>query len=323
MKKSFYLTWVALGCVLFSCYKEYAHPHSYYFWRTTFELNATEKEMLGKAELPFLYTRFFDVDKVNGQFLPVGSIQQGEKPQNTGKTIVPVVFITNRTFLNIRAEERKNLANAVWKWVVAKQKSLGVNTIEELQLDCDWTEGTRDDFFQFIRELEAISKVNITSTLRLHQVKDKEKMGIPPVKKVYLMCYSTSSPLENSDKNSILEVQVLKNYLRTIENYPISEIAVALPNYSWGIVTNVLGKKKLINALSRKNLNQKGLKRTAQNEAVVEQAGFYFGHYLDKGTTIKVEEIRPEQRTEVIQFLNQKLKKPYSIIYYHLDHRFI
>jgi hypothetical protein len=48
-------------------------------------------------------------------------------------------------------------------------------------------------------------------------------MGIPPVRKVYLMCYSTSSPLENSDKNSILDIQILKNYLSEVQNYPIKK----------------------------------------------------------------------------------------------------
>jgi hypothetical protein len=43
-------------------------------------------------------------------------------------------------------------------------------------------------------------------------VKDKAQTGVPPVEKVYLMCYSTSSPLENSSKNSILDVVILKNY---------------------------------------------------------------------------------------------------------------
>jgi hypothetical protein len=54
------------------------------------------------------------------------------------------------------------------------------------------------------------------------------------------MCYSTSSPLENSDKNSILDIQILKNYLSEVQNYPIKKIDVALP-ISWGIVTNHFG----------------------------------------------------------------------------------
>jgi hypothetical protein len=54
------------------------------------------------------------------------------------------------------------------------------------------------------------------------------------------MCYSTSSPLEKSDKNSILDVNILKSYLSKMEDYPVKKIEVALPIYSWGIITNHL-----------------------------------------------------------------------------------
>ncbi len=75
------------------------------------------------------------------------------------------------------------------------------------------------------------------------------------------MCYSTSSPLEKSDKNSILDVGTLKSYLSKLEDYPIKKIEVALPVYSWGIVTNHLEKHKLINALSKRILIIPILKR--------------------------------------------------------------
>lgn len=74
------------------------------------------------------------------------------------------------------------------------------------------------------------------------------------------MCYSTSSPLEKSDKNSILDVSTLRSYLSKIEDYPVKKIEVALPVYSWGIVTNHLEKHRLINALSEKDLDNPNFK---------------------------------------------------------------
>jgi hypothetical protein len=38
------------------------------------------------------------------------------------------------------------------------------------------------------------------------------------------MCYSTSSPLEKSDKNSILDVNILKSYLSKMEDYPVKKL---------------------------------------------------------------------------------------------------
>ncbi|MDO5614866.1 MAG: hypothetical protein Q4G16_01655 [Cruoricaptor ignavus] len=306
---------------LFSCKEEKISTYTFYYWKTKLALTSTEKTALNEATSPYIYTRFFDVDKINGRLQTVASAVK-DSSFATDKTIVPVVFITNRSFININNEEIRLMANRVNTLIKDKTKLFGFPESEEIQIDCDWTAGTREDFFSFLKILKSISGKNITSTLRLHQVKDKNKMGIPPVEKVYLMCYSTSSPLENSDRNSILDVGLLKNYLAGLQDYPIKNIDIALPIYSWGIVQNHIGKHKLINALNKKDLNHPNFRKISENEAEVMKEDFYFGHYLSKGFRIKVEEIEPEQLDEVLQFLNKKING-YNIVYYQLDEKFI
>jgi len=320
MKKSLFAFTIFL--LLFSrCRKKENHAYTFYYWKTKLSLNASENAALQKANAPYLYTRFFDVDKTDGKFQPVGVIIK-DKNFETDKEIVPVIFITNRTFLYIKKEEIRFLAESIFSLTEKKIKEYHFKPSDEIQIDCDWTQGTKDDYFEFLKELKRISRKNITSTLRLHQVKDKNKMGVPPVEKVYLMCYSTSSPLENSDKNSILDVPLLKNYLSDISSYPIKKMDVALPIYSWGIITNHLGKHKLINALSAKDLENPDFTKISENEALVKKDGFYFGYFLNKGFKIKVEEITNQQRNEVIEFLNKK-KINFNIVYYQLDKHFI
>lgn len=304
-----------------SCGEKQSHPYTFYYWKTRLALDKTEKDVLQKATDPYLYTRFFDVDKLDGKFQPVGVITK-DQSFSTDKTIVPTVFITNRTFLNITNEEIQFLAASIHDLITKKTSEYQLKTDNQIQIDCDWTAGTRDDYFKFLKKLKEVSKKSVTCTLRLHQVKDKNTMGVPPVEQVFLMCYSTSSPLENSDKNSILDVNTLKNYLSKLENYPIKKIDIALPIYSWGIVTNHLGKHKLINALSEKDLNHKDLEKISNNEAVVKKDGFFFGYYLNKGFKIKVEQIPEKTLDEAVVFLNQKIPK-FNIIYYQLDERFI
>lgn len=304
-----------------SCNKPQIHRYTFYYWKTNLSLGQAEKDILQKAPLSYLYTRFFDVDKTNGKFQPVGVITK-DKSFITNKQIVPTVFITNRTFLNITNQETKFLAQSIYALIQKKSSEYHLKTGNEIQIDCDWTAGTRDDYFKFLNELKKISGQSVTCTLRLHQVKDKNQMGIPPVGKVYLMCYSTSSPLENSGKNSILDVNILKSYLSKMEDYPIKNIAVALPIYSWGIVTNHLGKHRLINALSGKDMENPSFKKISDTEAEVLKDGFYFGHYLNKGFRIKIEEISDRQLREVIGFLEKKIK-PFDIIYYQLDRKFV
>jgi hypothetical protein len=301
--------------------KENRHSYTFYYWKTKLALNPEEKKALDKARVPYLYTRFFDVNKVDGKFQPVAVITK-DKSFQTDKQIVPTVFITNQTFLNISGDEIKFLAESINKLIQKKITEYHFKVNNEIQIDCDWTAGTKDDYFKFLKELKEISGKNITCTLRLHQVKDKKQMGIPPVEKVYLMCYSTSSPLATSDKNSILDVTILKNYLAKLEDYPIKQIEAALPIYSWGIITNHLGKHKLINALSQKDLKNPNFKKISENEIIIQKDGFYFGSFLNKGFKIKIEEISDSQLKEVITFLNKKIPQ-FNIIYYQLDSKFV
>ncbi|MCJ7934424.1 MAG: hypothetical protein MUW56_12500 [Chryseobacterium sp.] len=307
--------------LIVSCNGKENHPYTFYYWKTKLKLDNEEKKALDKATVPYLYTRFFDVDKVNGKFQPVAVITKDQSFQ-TGKQIVPIVFITNQTLLGISAEEIKFLAESIHHLIQKKSGEYQLKITDEIQIDCDWTAGTRDDYFKFLKELKKVSAKKISCTLRLHQVKDKKQTGVPPVEKVYLMCYSTSSPLEKSDKNSILDTEVLKSYLSKIEDYPIQKIEVALPIYSWGIVTNHLKKHKLINALSKKDLENPSFKKISDNEAEILKDGFYFGSYLNKGFKIKVEEISNEQLQDVIGFLEKKIPH-FNIIYYQLDSKFV
>lgn len=317
MKKWFYFL---LFLFAVSCQQQESKPYTYYYWRTHLTLNEVEKSALNKADIPYLYTRFFDIEKVNGKFQPVGVITKSADFK-TDKEIVPVVFIKNDVFYDITLEEINFLATNIFSLIKKKQSEFGLKVSKEIQIDCDWTAGTNKQYFHFLEKLKEISGKEITCTLRLHQVKNSKLSGYPPVSKVYLMCYSTSSPLENSTKNSLLEVEILKDYLKNIEKYPIA-MDVALPIYSWGIVTNHVGKHKLINALSIKDLENPNFKKLSEHSAEILKDGFYFGTYLNKGFTIKVEEIPEKDLTETLQFIDRKLNKSFNVVYYHLDSKF-
>ena len=310
---------IFLFALLASCENSQSHQYTFYYWRTNLSLNPVEKTVLQKATSPYIYTRFFDIEKVNGKFQPVAVITK-DQTFETNKEIVPVVFIKNEVFYDITSNEINFLAENVNSLIKKKQTEFGFKISKEIQIDCDWTAGTRKEYFAFLQRLNDFSKKEITCTLRLHQVKNSKLSGIPPVGKVYLMCYSTSSPLENSDRNSILDIPTLKNYLKNIDLYPLN-MDIALPIYSWGIVTNHVGKHKLLNALSAKDLKNVNFRKISDTEVEIMKDGFYFGNFLNEGFTIKVEEISEDQLQETKTFLNKKLTN-YAIVYYQLDHRF-
>lgn len=306
--------------LIFSCTEQNEKAYSFYYWRTNLSLTPKEKQVAEASTAPYIYVRFFDVDKTDTVFQPVAIITK-DTSFNINKKIVPVIYITNKCFINVTQQQIKFLAENVYALINKKITELQLNNSDEIQIDCDWTKTTKDNYFTFLQELQKISKQQITSTLRLHQVKHKTSTGVPPVKKVYLMCYATSSPLETNDKNSILDIPTLKNYLNDVEKYPL-QIDIALPVYSWAIVTNHVGKHKLINGVAEKDIKSSNFKQVNKNTFEVLNAGFYFNVYLSKGFMLQLEEISEQQLSEAKTFLKNKIKN-YNIVYYHLDERFI
>lgn len=320
MKRTFHVLIFIL--LMTGCSKtDVNNDHGFYYWRSKLNLTKNEQQLLNNSKVPNLYTRFFDVVKQNDQFMEVGVISIDQN-FSINKKIVPVIFITNETWLNIQPTETELLANQINDHINKIKSNHKLNLENEIQIDSDWTTSTKYDYFKFLQTLKKVSKKNVTCTLRLHQVKDKLQTGIPPVDKMYLMCYATSSPLKNQKQNSILDVKTLKSYLKHIDDYPV-KLDVALPIYSWGIVTNHVGKKKLINALTAEELMQnKNFRRIDEHHFEVLKDDFYFGMYLNKGFKIKVEEIPEKDILESINFINEKLDYKPLLIYYHLDERF-
>jgi hypothetical protein len=114
------ILWILFFIV--SCSEKENHPYTFYYWKTNLKLDQEEKKVLDHAPIPFLYTRFFDVDKVGGKFQPVAVITK-DKSFQTDKQIVPTVFITNPTLVGISPEEIRFLAESVHHLV---QKKAGI-----------------------------------------------------------------------------------------------------------------------------------------------------------------------------------------------------
>lgn len=318
MKNPIYYIFVYLS--LFSCSKERNHPIDFYYWRSNFQVNESEKKVVQDLKVENIYIRFFDVDKTDIQPKPIGTIKNFNASV-LNVNYIPTVFITNRTFQSLSSEEVKKLAANVNKLINEIAFASELKSFSEIQIDCDWTKSTKANYFLFLEELKKISDKKLSATLRLHQVKYKDKEGVPPLNKMVLMCYATENPTEVEEKNSILDVEIAKNYLQNLEQYPF-QLDVALPIYSWAIVTNHLGKVKLINSFSKDDLKDKPVIDKGNGIYEVTEDFFLEKFYLSKGFKIKVETISEDVLKETTSFLDSKLKNDYRIIYYHLDEKF-
>ncbi|MGS2761002.1 hypothetical protein [Sinomicrobium sp. M5D2P9] len=304
-----------------SCQEKTVHPVQFYYWKSKTHIGETEKQFFEQLGATRLYLRLFDVDIQKGTPQPQAAIRSFDA-KALHADYIPVVFITNRTFTHISATDTDKLAKDVLALIRKIMSDNPLGDPEEIQIDCDWTASTRDRFFRFLTTLQNISGKKVSCTLRLHQVKYRDETGVPPADKVYLMAYATSSPVENDGRNSILDLVLLKDYLGNIGDYPL-DFDIALPLYSWAVVTNHLGKAKLINGVTEEELPEETYQKTGEHSYEVREDTFLRGIYLNRGFRVRVEYISPELLQEAKNFLNGKVNRPYSYVYYHLDSLFL
>ena len=308
--------------LLVACEKEpKAHTVSFYYWKRNVQFGDTEKEYFRKLDCEKLYLRFFDIDLDSDNYPTPRAKVALFNPKELNAKYVPVVFITNRTFKEMKYTP-ETLAGSVYELIQKVVEKNNIPPIDEIQIDCDWTASTRHEYFTFLKELKKESGKKITSTLRLHQVKDRELAGIPPVDKAYLMCYATASPKDANAENSILDMELLKGYTKNINTYPLY-LDIALPLYSWGVVTNHRGDIRLINNVDINGMVPDYFKETGTNTYEALDDFFLQGIYLNKGFTLRIERIDPVLLNEARSYLDNKIEGNYNIVYYHLDKPFL
>ena len=303
--------------VFVACKKQ--HATSFYFWKTTYEISDFEQKYLDELNVQKLYVRFFDVDIKNNDAVPVGEINIKEK--NKQQEIIPVIFITNEVFKSLDKKEIEKLATNIKQEIQFIYPKISDKKIKEIQFDCDWTTSTKVNYFYFLEQMKKSAPTIIFSaTIRLHQIKDKTETGIPPVNKGVLMYYAASNPLDFKEKNSILENKLAENYCKDLKNYPIA-LDIALPIYSWAIIENQLGEKRLLNGVRNTDLQDSTIYQLLKpNFYYVKKDAYLQGNYIYEDFTIKVEEISQAQLMRAAAFLKNKTKnKELNTIYFQLD----
>lgn len=220
-----------------------------YYWRTQLQAEAASVSWMKLIGGERIYLRLFDVDwHPIHTSAPLGEIRYNRYEESDrafvktwGNQTVPVVFLTNRLFIHLAPSEIGPLADKV----LAKIKSTcylqdwsdttALFPYQELQFDCDWTASTRDKYFRFLEIMRNKTGVVISATLRLSQVRDRLVMGVPPVDRLMLMAYNLEPVQETEVDNSILNTDLMGNYLKKLKPYPIP-VDLALPMFQWAAV---------------------------------------------------------------------------------------
>jgi hypothetical protein len=322
--KSF-LNIMAIGCLLLSqCATPASRPsprtvqRAIYHWKSTYAISAFEQRKLDSLHIGYYYTRFFDVDydPLTGEVAPKAIIRFVQRPRDT---LVPVVFITNESLQHIDSAQTSWLAQKIGNLIRAIIARDSLPTPSALQIDCDWTAGTRNRYFAVLRQLrQSFPQVLLSATIRLYQTRYKEKAGIPPVDRGLLMCYNMGNLKNLQSGNSILDIAELEKYIGNLQDYPLP-LDVALPIFDWKVWFRGGQYRGISSALPDSCLHtpvfvQKGVYYTAQTDTVMAGYGFL------KGDVLRHEQSEATVVQEAVRKISARLKNtPTRVSLYHLD----
>lgn len=311
--------------LLFSCSptsKEPTVTPAFYHWKSQYEPQKKEIDFLTTLGSSKLYIRYFDVVLEGDEALPV-SIIEPQTPFAENIELIPVVYITNSVMKTLPPEETGVLADRILKKVESIHSKIAGSPFTELQLDCDWSQSTRNSFFGL---LETIKKVlhekekTLSVTLRLHQFKNPEKSDIPPADRVMLMFYNMGEVTNYQETNSILNLEAASKYLDTKKIYPLP-MDMALPMFQWGCVFRDQQLVHLSNNLTIAELEDiKRFSKVSDNRYRVVKSTYLQGYFLYEGDEIRHESVSFDQLSSSAELLKQvRNTDEFSMAFYHLD----
>ncbi|WP_316801981.1 hypothetical protein [Pedobacter nototheniae] len=309
---------------LVGCKPKPAVHTTFYYWKTDYQNKKAETNYLDLFKSKSLYVRIMDVDFDPDlqQAVPVSPINFSD-PLPTQVNIIPVVYLVNQVFNNLDTQKNGELANRIAKFVDAKVKQAGKQNYSELQIDCDWTKTTRVQYFNFLDQLQKnplLKGKTISVTLRLHQVKNLASSGIPPVKKVMLMCYNMGNLRKYGNQNSILDLHEMDVYLKNdLAGYPL-KLDVALPIFEWAVVFRKQQYAGISKRISRQILQDKKLFKRKGDSNLYTLLSDYPAAGLKTGDEIRWEETTLDNLLASSKFLSRYLPATErNLVFYHLD----
>ncbi|GAA4456527.1 hypothetical protein [Rurimicrobium arvi] len=305
-----------------SCHKVQKTPAvSFYYWKTTAHFGREERSALTRNQVSRLYLRLFDIvwNQEKGFAIPDGLLQVQE-PLPDSVTLVPVVFIRNEVFRNNPDSAQATHLAAQTSQLIHKMMERFGRHFAQVQFDCDWTAGSGKAYFTFLRAFRRINpSLQLSATIRLHQVKYPAQQGVPPVDTGVLMYYNMGR-ISNGPSLSVYDRDAALQYLPALSRYPLP-LDLALPVFSWGILVRNDQVHALLNKTDERDYADTAyFLQEAPGRYLVKQAHFRKGFYLCRGDRVKLEQISAGMLEEMAGDVHRYYPKtPARIIFYDLD----
>lgn len=203
---------------------------SMYYWNTSFRIDDAKDKFMTDHKVERLYVRYFDVVLGDDGAPQPNATVQFDSAVNCRQEIVPTVYIINECM----RQRHDGLAEKLLSRLLQMNETHGIGKVHEIQIDCDWTQTTRQNFFAFLEELRTLTRkkgITLSATIRLHQL----AQPVPPVDCGVLMIYNTGDLRKLEVEKPILDINDVKPYLGHLKSYDLP-MASAFPIYKWELV---------------------------------------------------------------------------------------
>jgi hypothetical protein len=268
---------------------------AYYFWKSDFRLSPNEsRQLFDTLKITKLYLKYFDVAWSAAQNAPspLDNMQIATVlPKNV--SVVPTIFITNETLQRIDSTQTDTLAKHIATKIIEKTTNANLTAqVHEWQIDCDWSAKTKNKYFAVLTALKTHfpnKNLRLSATIRLHQLKYPKKTGVPPVNRGMLMLYNMSDVRLAKTKNSILDIDMTKQYINKNTKYALP-LDIALPCFAWSVAFKGEKFEGLYNNWTEDFCaKQSFLQKTKQDRFTCVQDTTYNMHYFRRGDMLRCE----------------------------------
>ncbi len=219
---------VCLALLACSSGERHGQMCSAYYWSTVFQLDSTQRSFIQTQHIRRIYLRMFDVVMSGGQPMPNASVQV-LSPRPDSVEIVPTVFIVNECLLN----PQPRLDSLIFGRVMQMCETHDLGPVHEIQLDCDWTNRSRPNYYDVLQRLRQRAQaqgITVSSTIRLHQLSQTP----PPADRGVLMIYNTGDVTRFDGTDPILDMRDVYPYLRPLKDYDLP-LSAAYPVFEWRV----------------------------------------------------------------------------------------
>lgn len=287
--------------------------NSFCYWKTQYTFDDLDASIWKQTGTEHMYMRYFDVgwDVYSKEAKPMATLSNSGDSLYA-KHITPAIFFSNNVFLLSTQQQLDTLALRIKERIKAVdlvfEKQHFTDKYNEILIDCDWSVKSKDKFFYFIEKLkEEISDKQITVTLRLWQYKSPQLAGVPPVRRVLLMCYNVQAANEYDAENSIATLDEIKKYIHGV-TYPL-KIDVALPLFSWGVLfRNGEFKGVVRNARVEDYVSSDQYEQIGDNRFVLRDEMMIGDFFARFGDEIRVESLSSAQLAELSEYILSQVR---------------